>query len=138
MNSLYVEKTFTSDMQAGKDTLDGILSFVSENLPGLSCGGLNEIKLIFSELIFNAIIHGNSLDCSKEVYISIEIKDNTIYSTIRDDGIGFNHKALLFGEGDDMSEHGRGVKLACTLTDSLMFNVKGNEVKFCKKVCFDA
>jgi anti-sigma regulatory factor (Ser/Thr protein kinase) len=138
-NSAY-EATFKSDTFRVKQEVRGILDFIRESVPSLSEEDAYDLRLIFSELLFNATIHGNNKDDSKTVRVCVEVADGLIFSTITDEGLGFDYMSLLskFGETSNLTEEsGRGIRLAYSLTDSLAFNMTGNEIKFYKRVAAD-
>ncbi len=128
-------KTFSSEMKAATQVIKETLSFIDKSIPDLPQEDKFDLRLIYSELLFNAVIHGNKSDVNKNVSLSVEIKDNTICSKISDNGLGFDHKKFLSDIGDDMyGESGRGILLVNSLADSLSFNSLGNEIVFQKKV----
>ena len=130
--------SFNSELNTVKTALKDINGFLSKSFPYISPDLETELKLIFSELLCNAVIHGNKCDKSKSVNVYIEIIGNNIYSIIKDEGIGFDYYGLLNkfedGKSSMFSESGRGIWLVYSLSDSLAFNIKGNEIKFLKKV----
>jgi len=127
---------FFGDLKIVKDVLKEINIFISSAFPNMSCDILNEIRLIFSELLCNAVIHGNKKDCAKKVFVSITISDGYIYGTVTDEGNGFDYINLLnvAKDGNLVDENGRGIWLVYALSDTLSFNGAGNEIRFVKKV----
>jgi len=100
-----------------------------------------DLRLILSELLLNAVIHGNRGDRKKTVSVTLDIKGDVVYCVISDEGDGFDHCALLAGFAEAANceaVHGRGVRIACALTDTLQFNVVGNTILFRKRVSCDA
>lgn len=121
------------------------------------------LQLALDELLVNAIEHGNckisyddktaameeglsvvdlvSSKCKdpvirdKKVELQWEIhKDKTIF-TIRDEGDGFDVKAHLrkIRQQDELSSHGRGIRMASMFGHELKYNQKGNEVSLILK-----
>ncbi len=134
------ETTFTSELIKVKEKVKEALCFIEQALPNLSDSERFDLKLIYSELLYNAVIHGNKKDISKLVHLMIEIQNGNIHSVICDEGVGFDYLRLLNKEDDPdryTSENGRGIRLVYSLTDSLAFNYKGNEIKFYKRVKTD-
>ena len=95
--------------------------------------GMNEsdgddFAIAVTELVNNAIHHGNKNDKSKHVYINIKIKESNLEASIRDEGNGF--KPDQIGDPLDpqnlMKESGRGIFLIEKLTDSLDYNFLEN------------
>ena len=115
------------------------------------------LQLALAELIVNAIEHGNcgvsyeektkalekgiSADAliaekckdpaikAKKVTFNWEIKQNMSVFIIQDEGKGFDVKAHLekLKNQDKYSLHGRGIKMAASLSHKLKYNAKGNQ-----------
>lgn len=131
------EISFASNIYKAKEIINDSLTFIKENISNLSNEDFHDLKLIFCELLFNAIIHGNKQDIKKNVSLSIEIDKNTIFAIIADEGPGFDYKKLIsnLDNSDNLfEENGRGIKLVLSLTDKVSFNLCGNEIKIYKKV----
>jgi len=131
------EKTFPSELYLLKQVLAEVLAFTKTCLPGLSEDELFDLRLVFMELLCNAVIHGNKQDVHKSVRIEVEIFGDTVKTRIADEGMGFDHRSLLnmIDASDNLDEeNGRGMRLVHKLTDALSFNAKGNVINFCKKV----
>jgi anti-sigma regulatory factor (Ser/Thr protein kinase) len=116
------------------------------------------LQLSLSELIVNAIEHGNcgisyeektealdrgisSVDLiaekckdpevsKKKVLLLWEIKAGKSIFIIHDEGKGFNVKAHIkkIAQQDQFSLHGRGIRMAASLSHELKYNAKGNQV----------
>lgn len=131
------EINFSSDLNIGQMVLTKIMNFISGKVI-LDEENFCDIKLIFSELIFNSIIHGNKMDKEKSISLKIDVSDSGyIQASIKDEGEGFDYSRLFMAGGaqDDLfSEHGRGMTLVIALSDSINFNQSGNEINFSKKV----
>ncbi len=134
-------KTFTSEVYTVGSVIQELMGFLSKKLPSISLEDHYDLKLIYSELLFNAVIHGNNKDCNKQVTLSVEIlPSNVVFSSIQDEGQGFDYKNLLnecssvTTDYNIFNESGRGIKLVSCLTDKLLFNSRGNQIKFYKRV----
>jgi serine/threonine-protein kinase RsbW len=134
------ETCFLSELYNVKTAISEVLRFFQINMPQIKSEGLYELRLIFSELLCNAVIHGNKQDISKKVKVEVEITDDVINASIMDEGPGFDYVSLLIKAstteniGDD---HGRGIYLVYSLTDSLSFNMQGNQIRFNKRMRID-
>ncbi len=131
------EATFPGELLKVREVVRDALCFIEQALPCLTESERFDLKLIYSELLNNAVIHGNKRDKSKSVHLMIEVHGGNINSVICDEGVGFDYLRLLSKEEDPdryTSESGRGIKLVYSLTDSLTFNQQGNEIKFYKRV----
>lgn len=85
------------------------------------------LKLVLSEGITNAVVHGNNEDEKRNVQIRITITKKDILIRIRDMGSGFNwQKALSRGPSDPDDVSGRGFELIKLYGYNLSFNPKGN------------
>lgn len=131
-------KEFSSRLYNIKNIVVEIMNFVTINFPSISTSDFYDLKLVFSELLINAVIHGNNSDDSKFVRLDIEILNNdTISATIVDEGLGFDYMKLSQSiDNNDviMAENGRGICLVNSLTDYVTFNNQGNTIKFIKRV----
>ena len=139
MNPMSFERTFLSDMRVVKMITVKALDFIRDALPGVSFDDLMELKLIFSELLYNAVIHGNKQDRLLNVRFRIDITGSTVHTTVSDEGHGFDYVRLLTrGEAEReaalFDEYGRGLILVSALADDVAFNTSGNSVRFNKRV----
>lgn len=134
-----LHKSISADISEAKNAVLEILNFLKdENIP-LTEEDFFDLKLVFSELIFNAVIHGNKENTEKKVDIKLDIHNNELYCEIKDEGNGFDYNALITTLSYDSSEalyseHGRGIKLALSLVDKLNFNKIGNSIKIFKRL----
>jgi len=131
---------FPSEVYMVKSIIINIMDFLRSNLPLINEEDLFDLRLIFSELLCNAVIHGNKNDSQKNVSLTVELDGNTVYSIISDEGYGFDYINLLSESNINnclYNDRGRGILLVNALTDSMVFNVSGNEIKFYKKVNID-
>ncbi|MDR0958594.1 MAG: ATP-binding protein [Clostridiales bacterium] len=132
---LNFKRSFCGDARVAKEVVAAAVEFL-RGVSNVAADEANNFRLILSELLYNAVIHGNKNNSEKNVYLSVEIADDfRVTCVIRDDGDGFDHKKLVAGFGKDNwleSEHGRGVWLAFSLADELYYNEIGNELTFIK------
>ncbi|MCL2665561.1 MAG: ATP-binding protein [Defluviitaleaceae bacterium] len=128
---------FNSDLTRAHQIIRDILKFVGEEKIVLPKEEMSELKLIFSELLHNAIIHGNEGDRAKFVHVDIELKNGVLHACIADEGKGFDTKKVMekTNSSSDM-ESGRGIRLVKGLTDSLSYEASGRRVYFCKKLSY--
>lgn len=119
-----------------------------------------EIRLAMTELLMNAVEHGNccitygektaflngggSIDelislrlqdpaiACRRVSVSYHISPEESSFTISDGGEGFDWRSVPrpVDENGNLLLHGRGIKIASSIFDSLSYNDKGNEVTF--------
>ena len=86
---------------------------------------LYDIKLIISELAVNGLEHGNSLDLSKKLYLSIYFDDKKIIIKVKDQGEGFDYR-VKDSLVSNCESSGRGFFIVERLVDSLKVN--NNEI----------
>ena len=130
--------SFPSDLYKMKSKVNEALEFINDNKPNLNKNDVYDMKLVLNELLSNAIVHGNKKNKAKNVYLKMKLEKDSIYTKISDEGKGFDYLDYISKKSTNklsqMKESGRGIKLACSLTDSIAFNSLGNEIKFLKKV----
>ena len=141
---LLFEKTLKSEIAPVRQTVAQILAFIAESAK-LSEEDAWDLRLVFSELLYNAVIHGNGCDASKRITVRVQACPTQVTAAITDEGSGFDHQSLLScldaansAADTDMAsilkEDGRGIRLAYALTDTLYFNNRGNEIIFRKRM----
>jgi serine/threonine-protein kinase RsbW len=83
----------------------------------------DDLGIVTTELVNNAIHHGNKNDPTKKVFISFTVDENQLELRIKDQGNGFNPDALKdpLAPENLMNESGRGIFLIRALMDSLDF-----------------
>lgn len=136
MESQQLEKIFSSQLSEVKLVVNETLAFLKEKKPNLSDTDYFEFKLIYSELLCNAVIHGNGHEQNKKVSVMTQIlEDGTVSAEITDEGIGFNLDDILLSQSI-FNEHGRGIFIAKNLADEFTANCleNGNHITFKKKV----
>lgn len=126
--------SFASDIDKLKDVLYEIIVRLKYEISNISDDALFDLRIIFNELLVNAIIHGNEQDPTKRVLVTVQVDGDIVQSTIRDEGDGFDYTQYINGKTapleNILTDRGRGLLLANSLTDSLYFNESGNEVEF--------
>ena len=133
------EYEFQSQVKAVNPLVKKTLKQIKNLLPLISLEEEGDLCLVMSELLYNAVIHGNKQDVDKMVKLCVGIDGNLVRCVVSDEGLGFDYASFLdkFKNIENIileSEHGRGVWLAVSLSDELTFNSIGNEVTFIKKI----
>lgn len=87
-----------------------------------------EIKLIMSEAVNNAFIHGNNSDKNKPISIQWEVKENFLEINVTDCGSGFKDLNIYreINEDNLFDERGRGLYIIGIYTDEVQF--KGSSI----------
>ncbi|MFC2173600.1 response regulator [Acidobacteriota bacterium] len=97
---------------------------------------IQDLCLCLEEAIVNAVFHGNKLDDSKKVTVSVEISSEKIRLTVEDEGEGFDFLPYTDSNNiqDIMSNGGHGLFLMLCLMDEIRFNKVGNAVSLLKLI----
>lgn len=89
------------------------------------------IMIAVTEAVNNAIKHGNANDRSKNVQLSLSLKDSLIKFVIKDEGHGFDYQNLPDPTAPENIEKigGRGIFLMKHLSDQVEFKDQGRIVE---------
>ena len=103
-----------------------------------------DVRVILSELLQNAVRHGNAMDRAKTICLDVSVEEgNCLEISVEDEGTGFDVervlaqkrvKALDAGDVFDMDEFGRGLLIIETLCDTVRRNESGNRVTIRKRM----
>lgn len=87
-----------------------------------------EIKVIMSEAVNNAFVHGNNRDKNKPISIQWEVKENFLRIDVTDCGSGFKDLNIYreINEENIFDERGRGLYIIGSYTDEVQF--KGSSI----------
>lgn len=90
-------------------------------------GRISQVELAISEMIINAIMHGNMCSNQCMVELSYTLHDGELEISVADEGPGFDSKTLSQSIGENMlMEGGRGLHMISAVADGLYFNDAGN------------
>lgn len=89
-------------------------------------------KLVLSEAVTNAILHGNKEDREKKVDITIQVSANSISADVKDQGEGFDATEARdpLKEENLLNTSGRGIFLIRQFADHVEFKEKGTCIHF--------
>lgn len=89
------------------------------------------IMIAVTEAVNNAIKHGNNNNKTKNVHLSLSMKDSMIQFVIKDEGPGFNYNSLPDPTSPENLEKpgGRGIFLMKHLSDEVEFRDNGCTVE---------
>jgi serine/threonine-protein kinase RsbW len=97
-----------------------------------------DIAISVSEIVNNAILHGNSCDVNKKVTVKINICKDEVEITIKDQGKGFNPDTIPnpIEKSNLLKRVGRGIFVVRSLMDFADFNFTsaGTEVVIKKRI----
>jgi len=88
----------------------------------------SNIIVTLTELVKNAIIHGNNNDASKKVKVIFENREGKLFFTVMDEGQGF---PFIFPTAEEIltsNDIGNGLSLVCSLSDGLEIRKNGSEI----------
>jgi len=122
-----------NDAHCACENIMSILSSI-HNYVGLNSDQYFDVRIILSELLQNAIKHGNESESNKKIYMKVYLKGkNVLKIIVRDQGGGFNAYKTLNEEMrrqvydvQDLMECGRGLQIVKSLCDEMNFNRRGN------------
>jgi serine/threonine-protein kinase RsbW len=88
------------------------------------------LRVALSEALANAIVYGNALDPAKMVDVRVEVLDQELQVSVRDEGQGFDPRDVPDPTAPDRIEasDGRGLFLIRQLMDAVSFNDRGNAI----------
>lgn len=90
-----------------------------------------KLMIAVTEVVINAIIHGNKEDKNKKVTIEAEYDDKNLYIKICDEGNGFNPNEIVDPTLPEniLKESGRGIFIVKSLVDDFSYRHtdKGSE-----------
>ncbi len=123
-----IEFEHTERFPSSIDYLDKIESISAEiaHEAGFSESTVDDISIALTELVNNAIHHGNKDDISKTVTVKFTRTGKALIISIRDEGSGFEMESLndpLHPE-NLLADNGRGIYLVKALMDDVSFNFR--------------
>ncbi len=114
------------------DSLSRVEQFALElkRLAQLSDERYNDVMLILTEAVTNAIIHGNKQDPSKKVLITVKLDNQILTIIVKDEGSGFDPEKVPnpLKEENLLKTGGRGIYLINQYADYVHYSEKGNQV----------
>ncbi|MEW6050138.1 MAG: ATP-binding protein [Candidatus Zixiibacteriota bacterium] len=97
--------------------------FIEGTLRGYGVGEslIADIAISVSELVNNAILHGNKASPEKTVSVRIGLADHKVRIAVADQGNGFNPDTIAnpIDEANLLKEVGRGIFIVRSLMDSV-------------------
>jgi serine/threonine-protein kinase RsbW len=94
----------------------------------------DNLCIAITEVVGNAIVHGNKKDPKKKVFIEFHFKGDSIAISVRDEGKGFKPDSVSnpLRPENLMKESGRGIFILKALMDDVKFDFteEGTRVTF--------
>lgn len=129
-----MDQIYNVTLSSTFDQAETIPDFVDKIVDecGLDEDPSETFKLILSEAVTNAIVHGNKENPDKSVHIKIEITDNFISAEVKDEGEGFEFEAKKDPLKDEnlLDTSGRGIFLISQFSDHMEFKDNGTLLSF--------
>jgi serine/threonine-protein kinase RsbW len=121
-----VEKTNdTITIPSSTDYIATVDDFLEDWLRrrGVSEDTIADLAIAITELVNNAIKHGNAKDASKRVAVHLRLENGEARATITDQGSGFDPQAVPdpIAPENLLKEIGRGIFIVRSLMDELEF-----------------
>lgn len=118
--------SYSSIMSSEDCMLDDLENILSENEVDIESG--RRFMLVVSEAFNNAMMHGNRLDASKQIKLSLSINRTRLKADIVDQGVQGLKAIRNKLPCDILSESGRGIDLIRHYADEVDFaeDTKGN------------
>lgn len=111
---------------SSQDNLPEADDFIESTLEelGIDKSLVADIAITSTELINNAILHGNQGDATKKVKIRLQVEDETVKIDIIDQGDGFDPTDVPdpLAKENLLKEVGRGIFIVKSLVDNLEFD----------------
>ena len=97
---------------------------------GYSDDAIRKMKLTITELLANAICHGNLEDHARKVTVGHVISDESVTLAVMDEGQGFDPASVPDPTLPEnlTRDHGRGLYIVRNYVDELLFNASGSRV----------
>ncbi|OGC77691.1 MAG: hypothetical protein A2Z27_01010 [candidate division Zixibacteria bacterium RBG_16_50_21] len=104
--------------------------FVEQKLKeeGVDSGLVTDIAISVTEVVTNAVNHGNRNDLHKKVTVSVKLDKKSVTIQVEDQGGGFDSEHLEnpLDEKNLLKEAGRGVFIVKSLMDEVKFETLPN------------
>ena len=107
---------------------------------GVDESTITSMAICMSEIVNNAIRHGNAQDPTRKVRVEVNVFEGQLWVTVTDEGQGYRPLELDHATADEMPEmyetHGRGVLICRTLCDEIQYETlepHGTRVRLLKR-----
>ncbi|MCG8608738.1 ATP-binding protein [bacterium] len=112
-----------------------LVNFVVNNAPDATVDD-DDLAMVLSEALANAIIHGNRRNPRRKVVAQASIDRRKVVFKVVDEGKGFDHSNLPCPTDPEnfRKTYGRGLFLIRQFMDRVVFNRSGNEMVMIKNL----
>jgi anti-sigma regulatory factor (Ser/Thr protein kinase)/CheY-like chemotaxis protein len=141
---------FTMDVRCRLEAAERATHLARELASDLDASACEDVTAAFRELLLNGIEHGGRSNPRKHVRVSVLRAAHAIMVHMRDPGKGFSFETIAHAavsnpenlptrhveirEKRGQRPGGFGILMASNLVDQLLYNERGNEVFFVKKL----
>jgi serine/threonine-protein kinase RsbW len=127
------EFSIVSDLDIIEETVVRILSVIENDLPRSELQ--YDIRLILSEIMINAHLHGNKQQVGKKIHIGFSVTESAFSIRIRDEGEGFDPCLVPNPLSLENLEKpsGRGLFLVNQIAQQIIFHGLGNDIEIIKE-----
>ena len=134
-----LQQLLPSKIAAISPFVDRLMHFLKMLMKKLSDvdGDEVDIQIALGEALANAVVHGNRENPHKCVYVTCRFSiDGEIFLTIRDEGEGFDSRAIPdpTDRHNRLLPNGRGIYLMRALMDEVCFEENGKVVHMRKRL----
>ncbi len=133
------EELYTLQIPSKIESIAMVEGFLEElcNTYKVSPETYANIMTAMNEAVVNAIIHGNSNNFQKKVYINLDVQNRKRFVfTVADEGPGFDYNKIsdpTLAENLELGG-GRGIFIIKHLADQVIFNESGNQLELHFKI----
>jgi serine/threonine-protein kinase RsbW len=120
-------KTYSLEIKSDPANLLYVEEFINEFTQNLNLTDDQQSNLLLAmtEATTNAIIHANKSDASKKVQIKVDVSEDKLVISIKDEGKGFDPNKIPDPTQPEnlMKDSGRGLYLMRIYMDELKYNL---------------
>jgi len=130
----------TMKVPSDQNFLQDVDTFLEGTLRGYGADEsiIADIAISVSEVVNNAMLHGNKSSTDKVVTVEIKRDDKSVSITVSDEGEGFNPDEIAdpLAEENLLKEVGRGIFVVKSLMDKVEIDAtpKGTSIKMTKSI----
>ena len=111
------------EIPSSLDYLPQVDEFIEERLKRLKIKKnlIYDVAISVSEVVTNAVVHGNKYDANKKVRIRLKADSSRVEVTVQDQGAGFDRECVRspIDEDNILREAGRGLLIVESLMDEV-------------------
>lgn len=126
------ELTILSDLDLIEEAIIRIIEDIRNSVPREEL--IYDIRLIISEIMINAHLHGNKQDGNKSIHVCFTCDEEHFHVRIRDEGEGFDPNLVPNPLSLENLEKpsGRGLFLVSRVAQTVCYHGMGNDVEIVK------